>query len=211
MIPGEKEISLLDNYFSNQEQLSLGLKWIKNGRHWEQNLITLNKREVDCLSLFLSVFHIGHLKQTTFSSKDVNAFISQYRWIETKAANPFFYEKICFFAHQQIKKGDLSIFYSVSIATRNPYNHFWNPHLKVQDLVALEKRKNGESIDFHIRLEGKDLALDYPVSETEMQSIQVGFSPFLFSTSSRDHDSDKISQVVVHHTFIAPSPPYFSF
>lgn len=80
MIPSEKEISPLEHYFLNQEQLLLGLKWIRQGKGWEQVLITVDKREVSCLSLFLSIFQLGHFKQSTLSLKSVRTFLAGYQW-----------------------------------------------------------------------------------------------------------------------------------
>lgn len=131
--------------------------------------------------------------------------------VEIKKENPLFYKNICYFAHRQIKSGNLSLLYSVSIKTHNVYDHPWNCHLKVADLIGLEKRRNGHHIDFKIRLKEKELGSDEVLSETEMQEIKVGFSPFFLAISSRDHDSDNISKLRTDSTFFTPSPPYICF
>jgi hypothetical protein len=119
---------------NRQNNLQLGLKWIKEDGKWKQQLVEVSRQDITCLSLFLSLFGQGKLRHISVSLDKICSHLLQYRWKEIKIEaiknNETFeykaFETICHLANRQMKRHCFSLFETVSDPIQNEYHHYWN-------------------------------------------------------------------------------------
>lgn len=207
----KQDLQILSNYkfFENgsnkQNDLMIGLKWIKEGTKWRQELITVKKQDVSCLSLFLSLFGMGKLKHISVSLNKISAYLYQYKWEEIKSdtnqniEHPLYkaFKTVCHVANRQMQcYRKFHLFKKVSDNLQGEFNHYWNPIMNGRFLISLQNYylPYATGIELRFKESQNSVLPDQKLTKEEVANIKVGYK----------------YEEKANFQIIDPFPPYYS-
>lgn len=200
----------------------LGLQWIKDGNTWSKQLITVNRKEVSCLSIFLSYIYLGKFKHISFSLNEVCNYLAQYNWTELKEdADDIFspsslkkaFHTVCHLANRQLgrcvkKKTNPLLFKKVSILANEEFGHYWNSAMYGRFLLDQQRYHLIKASNVELRLKDTKVRVPpfQPLQETELENIEVGYE--YERNTEYKRISRKVEQTSNYYQY--PKPPYYS-
>ena len=219
----------LGNESNKKNNYLIGLKWVKEGSKWKQELVTVNKQDVSCKTLFLSLFGLGKLRHITVSLDKICTYLSRYKWEEIKLKTDRNPEKpiykafvtVCEVANRQMKhrtyrfkpEKRFELFKKVSEKIPGVFEHYWNPAINGQDLICLQKYYLKRVHEVQLRFKDTKIGiLPYrKLTLDEMPNIEVGYDYeiFYYTVSQYSPILERNEDVVISgHK--SPKPPYYS-
>ncbi len=204
------DLQLLARYtFSNQGKKNnqlLGLKWVKGRNGWTQQLIEVNRQDVTCWTLFLSLFNWGKLAHISVSLDKICHYLAQYQWksMQMNAAQNHqtlkikAFETVCHLANRQLSHRKVQLFKQVSDFVPSSFNHYWNPAMNGRFLCDLHRYQLPAARGVQLRFKNsKIVPLPHQkFNAKDLQDIEVGYE---YETASCGDD----------HYYRYPHPPYF--
>ena len=191
---------------NKQNKHLIGLKWIKEGSAWKQELVEVSKQDVSCWTLFLSQFGIGKLKHISLSLNEICSYLSQYQWKEIKlniSQNPAnsnydAFHTVCHLANRQMQRYQFQLFKAVSDSIPSDFNHYWNLTIQGRFLLSLQRYRLPDAKGLELRFkDSKSPVLPgQRLTREDVANIEVGY------------EYEKASRGDYHH-FHYPDPPYY--
>lgn len=190
----------------------LGLKWIKTGSTWRQELITIKRQDVSCWPLFLSIFGLGELKHTSISLDKMCSHLSKYQWKEITleiSPNPKdnlhenAFKTVCHLANRQIQRHKFQLFKEVSHPMQGGFNHYWNPAMNGRFLLSLQRYRLPHAKNVELRFKDSKalVAPNKILNIADMVNIEVGFKYELIAKHELDDSTS---------SYYYPLSPYYS-
>lgn len=214
--PNLDDLQVLSNYHfieegSNKKNNALiGLKWIKDPSGWKKQLVTVDKQDVTCWSLFLSVFGIGKLSGITVSLRNICSYLAKFNWQEIKSTDTSkpesseykVFNTVCHIANRRILKRQLELFYAVSEPVSSEFNHYWNPAMKGRFLFDLQCSHLLYAEQMALRFKDTKLPVEsnQGLSKEDVARIEVGYAFERIPSNYRK----------VPDYYREPPPPYYS-
>lgn len=201
----------VQNGSNKQNNVLLGVKWIKDQTGWKQQLIEVDKQDVTCWSLFLSLFRVGKLAHTSVSLSEVNYYLTKYDWkkiktetnislnSESSASIDKAFNSVCHVANRSLSQSEL--FYSVSDVVSGDFNHYWNPALEGSVLYALQRPIFRYAVNIELRFKDTKVRVseNQRLTKEDVSRIEVGYA-YERIPSYKKRVPDHFSE---------PRPPYY--
>ena len=207
----EQDLQILSNYnfvengSNKQNDLLLGLKWVKEGKKWKQQLITVYKQDVHVCPSFLSLFGIGKLKHVTVSLNDIRIYLLRYNWesiksdINQNVDHPLSkaFKTVCHVANREMRYNDeVRLFKKVSDKI-TIFEHYWNPVMNGRILRRWQNYQlpNAVGVELRFKDSKKYVSVFQKLTKEDVANIEVGY---------------KYEEDIIFNEKEDPYPPYFA-
>jgi hypothetical protein len=217
------QYNFIENGSNRQNNHLIGLKWIREGAAWRQELIEVKKQDVSCWSLFLSIFGIGKLKHISLSLDKVCSHLSKYKWKEMKLEvsqnhpeeNDYkkAFKTVCHLANRQIQRHRFQLFKEVSDPIQGDFNHYWNLAMNGRFLLSLQRYRLPDAVSIELRFKDSKTPVlpNQMLTKNDTANIEVGFKYELITEEETDYgidDDDEETTTIYYYHY--PFNPYYS-
>lgn len=217
------QYNFIENGSNKQNDRLLGLRWIKEGDAWKQELTIVSRQDVTCWSLFLSLFGLGKLKYIDISLDTICRRLYQYSWNQIKLdlsqapENDEYkaYITVCQLANRQMQRRRFELFKEVSNKIEGEYNHYWNPAMNGRFLLSLHDYYMPKARDVELRFKDSKTPVqrNQMLTKSDINRIEIGFKYELVIKEKTDRrlnaEGDFEDETITNHYYHYPTAPYY--